>query len=141
MIYEAACAFLGRAPMWRPPTPCRRFPPSVRSPAHGEDVVCALDAVAAGYDPTPTTPRCARSSPARPTRAAAFRRYRENYPERRELARRAVALSLPLPGAIPMLNRYGTRVEPLSPAIFSRLPSCYLRFRGRAAAGASGGNR
>ncbi|HEX4462584.1 MAG TPA: DUF3410 domain-containing protein, partial [Polyangia bacterium] len=116
MIYDAACAFLGRTPTWRaadslPPPPA---PILVRSREDG--VLAALEAVAAGYDPAADDAalRALVAGPA-DARGAAFRQYRERYPERRELAGRAVHMALPLPRAIAMLNRYGTRVEP-SPA-------------------------
>ena len=111
MIYDAACAFLGVTPTWQtrdslPP------PPSAVVVDRGDDgVAAALEAVAAGYDP---------SADDAATRAfvdgAAFRRYREEYPERRELDGRVVRFTRPLVDAIRMLNAYGARVEPLAPA-------------------------
>jgi erythronate-4-phosphate dehydrogenase len=113
MIYDAACAFLDRAPTWRatdslPPAPA---PLVVRTRQDG--VLAALEAVAAGYDPA-ADDAALRAFTAGPAdgRGAAFRKYREQYPERRELGRRAVHLARPLPEAIAMLNRYGALVEP-----------------------------
>jgi erythronate-4-phosphate dehydrogenase len=117
MIYEAACAFLGRAPTWSarqslPPPPARVV---VRSAEDG--VRAVLEAVAAGYDigaDDAALRAIARSGQVAEARGAAFRKYREQYPERRELAGRVVHLPRPLPDAIAMLNRYGARVEPLA---------------------------
>jgi erythronate-4-phosphate dehydrogenase len=116
MIYDAACAFIGRTPSWRmrdslPPPP---EPLILRA---GEDgVLAALEAVAAGYDlaADDAALRAVVAGPAE-GRAAAFRRYRERYPERRELAGRAVRMPRPLPDAIRMLNAWGARVEPSLP--------------------------
>lgn len=116
MVYEAACAFLGRAPTWKaadslPPAPA---PLVVRSTDDG--VLAALEAVAAGYDQA-ADDAALRALVAAPAdgRGAAFRKYREQYPERRELGRRAVHFATPLPQAIAMLDRYGARVEPSLP--------------------------
>jgi erythronate-4-phosphate dehydrogenase len=116
MIYDAACAFLGRTPTWRAADSLPLPPSPIVVRGREDGVLAALEAVAAGYDPAADDAalRALVAGPA-DARAAAFRRYRENYPERRELAGRAVHMALPLPRAIAMLNRYGTRVEP-SPA-------------------------
>ena len=116
MIYAAACDFLGRAPKWRAADSLPRPAERIVVRAREDGVLAALEAVAAGYDPAADDAalRALVAGPA-DARGAAFRRYRENYPERRELARRGVHMTLPLPRAIAMLNRYGTRVEP-SPA-------------------------
>ena len=53
------------------------------------------------------TSRCPTSEPI----GAAFRRYRERYPERRELDGRVVRFTRPLVDAIRMLNAYGARGE------------------------------
>jgi erythronate-4-phosphate dehydrogenase len=110
MIYDAACAFLGVAPTWiaresLPPPPA---PIVVRRRDDG--VLAALEAVAAGYDPSADDSALRKMS----GDGAAFRRYRENYPERRELDGRVVKMAAPLVDAIRMLNAYGVRVEPLA---------------------------
>ena len=117
MIYDAACRFLGRAPTWRTTDSLPPAPSPLVVTWREDGVLAALEAVAAGYDPADDDAalRALVAGPA-DARGAAFRSYREHYPERRELARRAVHMPIPLPRAIAMLNRYGTRVEP-SPKI------------------------
>ncbi|HEY2743133.1 MAG TPA: 4-phosphoerythronate dehydrogenase [Polyangia bacterium] len=109
MIYDAACAFLGVAPTWTPRGSLPPPPGAVIIDRRDDGVAAALQAVAAGYDPAADDAA---------TRAfadgAAFRRYREEYPERRELDGRVVKFATPLHDAIRMLNAYGARVEPLS---------------------------
>ena len=78
-----------------------------------DGVPAALAAVAAGYDPAADD--AATRGFAERADGAAFRRYREDYPERRELDGRAVRFATPLVDAIRMLNAYGARVEPLAP--------------------------
>jgi erythronate-4-phosphate dehydrogenase len=115
MIYDAACTFLGRAPAWSPRDSLRppRDPVVVR--ARQDGVPAALEAVAAGYD-IAADDAVLRAIAAAPVdeRAAAFRRHREHYPERRELGARAVRFPRPLADAIRMLNAWGARVEPVA---------------------------
>jgi erythronate-4-phosphate dehydrogenase len=116
MIYEAACAFLGRTPTWRTRDSLPPAPEEVVVRAAEDGVAAALEAVAAGYDigrDDAALRAIVGSGEEAAARAAKFRRYREQYPERRELGGRAVRMSRPLPEAIRMLNRYGARVEPL----------------------------
>ena len=113
MIYDAACAFLGVTPTWTPRQSLPPPPGAVTVPARTDGVTAALVAVAAGYD-VDADDAALRAIVAGPAagRGAAFRRYREGYPERRELDGRAVRFALPLSNAIRMLNAYGVRVEP-----------------------------
>ncbi len=108
MIYDAACAFLGVTPTWTPrqslPTPPGRIVVDRRD----DGVAAALEAVAAGYDVAADDAAMRAFSD-----GVAFRKYRENYPERRELDGRPVRFTRPLVDAIRMLNAYGARVEPL----------------------------
>jgi erythronate-4-phosphate dehydrogenase len=115
MVYDAACAFLGRTPTWSPRDSLPPPPGRVVVRAHEDGVLAALEAVAAGYD-LAADDAALRAIVAGPAagRAAAFRRHRENYPERRELGTRAVFFPRPLPDAIRMLNAWGARVEPLA---------------------------
>lgn len=115
MIYDAACAFVGVAPTWTPRQSLPPPPERVVVRAHQDGVAAALEAVAAGYD-LDADDRALRAivAGAPETRGAAFRRYREQYPERRELDGRAVYFPRPLPDAIRMLNAYGARVEPVA---------------------------
>lgn len=106
MIYDAACAFLGAAPAWSPRDSLPPPPGPVVVERRDDGVGAALEAVAAGYDPA------ADDAALRAMRdGATFRRYRESYPERRELDGRAVRMRAPLVDAIRMLNAYGVRVE------------------------------
>jgi len=116
MIYDAACAFVGRTPTWTPRASLPPPPSAVTVRARVDGVAAALAAVAAGYDlgADDAALRAIVAAPA-DTRAAAFRRYREQYPERRELGGRAVRFAQPLPDAIRMLNAWGARVEPALP--------------------------
>jgi erythronate-4-phosphate dehydrogenase len=113
MIYDAACAFVGVTPVWTPRDSLPPAPPTVTVRARVDGVAAVLEAVAADYD-LATDDAALRTIIAGPAdgRGRAFRKYRENYPERRELDGRAVKMALPLPGAIGMLNAYGVRVEP-----------------------------
>jgi erythronate-4-phosphate dehydrogenase len=108
MIYDAACAFLGAAPIWTPALP--PVGPAVIA-RRDDGVAAALEAVAAGYQPGADHDALARMVAA-PDGGAAFRRYREQYPVRRELDGRVVQMATPLVDAIRMLNAYGVRVEP-----------------------------
>ncbi|HEY1587911.1 MAG TPA: DUF3410 domain-containing protein, partial [Polyangia bacterium] len=104
-----ACAFLGVTPTWTTRDSLPPPPSAVIVDRRDDGVAAALQAVAAGYDPAADDAA---------TRAfadgAAFRRYREEYPERRELGGRVVKFAAPLVDAIRMLNAYGARVEPLA---------------------------
>jgi erythronate-4-phosphate dehydrogenase len=110
MIYDAACAFLGVAPAWTPRDSLPPPPEAIVIDRRDDGVPAALAAVAAGYDPAAddAATRAFADGPA-------FRRYREDYPERRELGSRVVRFVAPLVDAIRMLNAYGARVEPLAP--------------------------
>ena len=112
MIYDAACAFLGVHADLEPAP------------------VAAAGAGAAGHRPARRRRRggarggrrrlsigsrrrgAARGSSPTATTVRSFRRYREQYPERRELNGRPVRFVAPLTDAIRMLNAYGARVEP-----------------------------
>lgn len=111
MIYDAACAFLGVTPAWTPRDSLPPPPDRVVVRAQEDGVGAALEAVAAGYDPA-ADDDALRALVASGDDGTGFRRYRETYPERRELDGRAVHLPRPLPDAIRMLNAYGARVEP-----------------------------
>ncbi|MDB4965607.1 MAG: D-isomer specific 2-hydroxyacid dehydrogenase NAD-binding protein [Myxococcales bacterium] len=113
MIYEAACAFLGVTPVWTPGDSLPPAPATVTVRSRVDGVAAVLEAVAAGYDVAADDAalRAIVDGPAE-LRGRAFRKYREDYPERRELDGRAVRLPLPLPSAEAMLNAYGVRVEP-----------------------------
>jgi erythronate-4-phosphate dehydrogenase len=108
MIYDAACAFLGVAPTWTPRQSLPPPPGPIVVDRRDDGVAAALQAVAAGYD-IAADDAAMRAF----TDGAAFRKYRENYPVRRELDGRPVRFARPLPDAIRMLNAYGARVEPL----------------------------
>jgi erythronate-4-phosphate dehydrogenase len=110
MIYDAACAFLGVAPTWTTRDSLPPPPAAIVVNRRDDGVPAALEAVAAGYDPAAddAATRAFVDGPA-------FRKYREDYPERRELGQRAVRFVAPLVDAIRMLNAYGARVEPLAP--------------------------
>lgn len=111
MIYDAACAFLGVTPTWTPRDALPPPPARIVVARRDDGVAAALEAVAAGYDPA-ADDRALRAIVAAGDDGTAFRRYRETYPERRELDGRVVQLAAPLPDAIRMLNAYGARVEP-----------------------------
>ncbi|MCA1662680.1 MAG: 4-phosphoerythronate dehydrogenase [Myxococcales bacterium] len=113
MIYDAACAFLGVAPTWSPRDSLPPPPGAVVVDLGEDGVAAALDAVAAGYDPR-ADDAALRALVARGDDGSGFRKYRESYPERRELDGRPVKFVAPLVDAIRMLNAYGARVEPLS---------------------------
>jgi erythronate-4-phosphate dehydrogenase len=108
MIYDAACAFLGVTPAWTPRQSLPPPPGAIVIDRRDDGVGAALQAVAAGYDPAADDAALRAFSD-----GAAFRAYRENYPERRELDGRPVKFVAPLTDAIAMLNAYGARVEPL----------------------------
>lgn len=109
MIYDAACVFLGVTPTWTTRDSLPPPPGAIVVDRRDDGVAAALHAVAAGYDPAAddAATRAFADGPA-------FRRYREEYPERRELDGRVVRFVTPLPDAIRMLNAYGARVEPLA---------------------------
>jgi erythronate-4-phosphate dehydrogenase len=111
MIHDAACAFLGVTPTWSP----RDSLPPAGAPVvidRGDDGVAAvLQAVAAGYDPA-VDDAALRAIVAGGDDGTKFRRYRDHYPERRELDGRVVRFVEPLPDAIRMLNAYGVAVAP-----------------------------
>ncbi|HEX8950645.1 MAG TPA: DUF3410 domain-containing protein, partial [Polyangia bacterium] len=108
MIYDAACAFLGVAPTWTPRASLPPAPGAIVVDRGDDGVLAALQAVAAGYDVADDDAALRAFGD-----GAAFRKYREDYPERRELDGRAVRFARPLTDAIRMLNAYGARVEPL----------------------------
>src|SRR5439155_5574287 len=113
MIYDAACLFLKVAPRWSqrdslPPAP---GPVVVRRSDDG--VPAVLEAVAAGYD-IAADDSWFRAHVASSNDGGGFRKFRESYPERRELDGRAVQLVAPLVDAVRMLNAYGVGVEPLA---------------------------
>jgi erythronate-4-phosphate dehydrogenase len=114
MVYEAACAFLGITPLWSPrdSLPPRTSRVSVNV-AGLDDAEVVLEAVRGGYRiaDDDAALRAIAASPA-DVRAAAFRRYREQYPERRELGAGPAALSTARPRAIAALNALGVAVEP-----------------------------
>ncbi len=112
MIYDAACAFLGIAPTWTPRASLPPPPGAVVIDRRDDGVAAALEAVAAGYDPS-ADDAALRALVAGGDDGSGFRKYREDYPERRELDGRVVKFATPLPDAIRMLNAYGARVEPL----------------------------
>jgi erythronate-4-phosphate dehydrogenase len=114
MIYEAACAFLKITPTWSPRESLPPAPARIVVQCRQDGVAAALEAVAAGYDPA-ADDQALRAIVAAGDDGTAFRRYRERYPERRELDGRVVQLPAPLPDAIRMLNAYGARVEPALP--------------------------
>ena len=111
MIYDAACAFFGVAPAWAPRDSLPPPPGPIVIDRSDDGVAAALAAVAAGYDPG-ADDAALRALVGSGDDGAGFRKYRENYPERRELGGRAVRFVRPLPDAIRMLNAYGARVEP-----------------------------
>jgi len=108
MIYDAACAFLGVAPTWSPRDSLPPPPGPIVIDRRDDGVPAALQAVAAGYDV-----RADDAALRAFADGAAFRSYREKYPERRELDGRPVRFTRPLVDTIRMLNAYGARVEPL----------------------------
>lgn len=108
MIYDAACALLGVTPTWTPRESLPPPPGAIVIDRRDDGVPAALEAVAAGYDVAADDAAMRAFAD-----GAAFRKYRERYPERRELDGRPVRFSRPLPDAIRMLNAYGARVEPL----------------------------
>lgn len=112
MIYDAACAFLGVTPTWTTRESLPPAPGPIVIVRRDDGVAAALEAVAAGYDPT-RDDAALRALVAAGDDGTGFRKYRENYPERRELDGRPVRFVQPLPDAIRMLNAYGARVEPL----------------------------
>jgi len=113
MIYDAACAFLGVTPTWTPRQSLPPPPGAIVVDRRDDGVAAALHAVAAGYDPS-ADDAALRALVERGDDGTGFRKYRENYPERRELDGRPVKFVAPLVDAIRMLNAYGARVEPLS---------------------------
>jgi erythronate-4-phosphate dehydrogenase len=113
MIYDAACAFLGVTPTWTPRESLPPPPGAIVIDRRDDGVAAVLQAVAAGYDPADDD-AALRALVDAGDDGIGFRKYRENYPERRELARRAVRFATPLTDAIRMLNAYGARVEPLA---------------------------
>lgn len=113
MIYDAACAFVGVAPTWNPRDSLPPPPGRVVVDRRADGVAAALLAVAAGYDAREDD-AALRALVDGGDDGSGFRRYRENYPERRELDGRAVSFVAPLVDAIRMLNAYGARVEPAS---------------------------
>jgi erythronate-4-phosphate dehydrogenase len=115
MIYDAACAFLGVTPTWAPRDSLPPPPGAVVVDRRDDGVLAALQAVAAGYDPR-ADDAALRALVDGGDDGVGFRKYRENYPERRELDGRCVRFTQPLTDAIRMLNAYGARVEPLAPA-------------------------
>jgi erythronate-4-phosphate dehydrogenase len=94
MVYEAFCRHLGIAPSWTPSLP----PASALAidSRDKSDATVVLEAVAAEYsiDADDTALRRILARPVE-ERAAAFRRLRDNYPERRELGIRLVTFSPP----------------------------------------------
>ena len=108
MIYDAACAFLGVTPTWTPRESLPPPPGAIVIDRRDDGVPAALEAVAAGYDVAADDAAMRAFAD-----GATFRKYRERYPERRELDGRPVRFTRPLPDAIRMLNAYGARVEPL----------------------------
>jgi erythronate-4-phosphate dehydrogenase len=108
MIYDAACAFLGVTPTWSPRDSLPPPPGPIVIDRRDDGVAAALHAVAAGYDVAADDAALRAFAD-----GAAFRAYREHYPERRELDGRPVRFVAPLVDAIRMLNAYGARVEPL----------------------------
>jgi erythronate-4-phosphate dehydrogenase len=115
MIYDAACAFLGVTPTWTPRASLPPPPGAIVVDRRDDGVAAALTAVAAGYD-VGADDAALRALVARGDDGSGFRKYRERYPERRELDGRPVRFVTPLVDAIRMLNAYGARVEPLAPA-------------------------
>jgi erythronate-4-phosphate dehydrogenase len=113
MIYDAACTFLGVAATWSPRDSLPPSPGAVLVDRRDDGVAAALHAVAAGYDPR-ADDAALRALVDGSDDGTGFRKYRENYPERRELDGRPVKFVAPLVDAIRMLNAYGVRVEPLS---------------------------
>lgn len=115
MVYAAACRFLGVVPSWRPgpellppnPTDGRR-PDRDSSGRSDEEMLAQL----LGYD-IRADDRALRRMVALPTaeRGAAFRRYRENYPVRRELTGARLFLPGPRPRLQAMLAALGARVS------------------------------
>lgn len=96
MVYEAACAFLGRAPTWRPALPP---PPVVAVSTRGKpDAAILLEAMAAGYRVDADDAALRRIVALPPAeRAPAFIAFRQSYPERRELDLDRLALTPPRP--------------------------------------------
>jgi erythronate-4-phosphate dehydrogenase len=112
MIYDAACAFLGLPAIWQPRTALPPPPGPVVVQRRDDGVAAVLEAVAAGYDPAGDDAALRRFVSGGDD-GTLFRRHREHYPERRELAGRRVKLAVPLVDAIRMLNAYGVAVEAL----------------------------
>jgi hypothetical protein len=96
------------APTWSPRDSLPPPPGPIVIDRRDDGVTAALQAVAAGYDLAADDAALRAFAD-----GAAFRSYRENYPERRELDGRPVRFTRPLVDAIRMLNAYGARVEPL----------------------------
>ena len=111
MIYDAACAFLGVAPTWTPRDSLPPPPGPIVVDRRDDGVLAALYAVAASYDPAADDAGL-RALVDGGDDGVGFRKYRESYPERRELDGRPVRFVAPLVDAIRMLNAYGARVEP-----------------------------
>ncbi len=112
MIYDAACAFLGVTPTWTQRDSLPPPPGPIVIDRRDDGVDAALSAVAAGYS-VAVDDATLRALVASGDDGSRFRKYRESYPERRELDGRVVRFTRPLPDAIRMLNAYGARVEPL----------------------------
>ena len=89
MIYDAACAFIGVAPTWTPRDSLPPPPGAIVIDRRDDGVPAALAAVAAGYDPR-ADDAALRALVDGSDDGAGFRKYRERYPERRELGARVV---------------------------------------------------
>jgi erythronate-4-phosphate dehydrogenase len=82
MVYQAACRFLGVTPSWNPTLPPRA---PLELPDDADDEALLLRALRSSYR-IEDDDAALRQIVADPDPAAAFRRYREHYPERRELS-------------------------------------------------------
>jgi hypothetical protein len=108
MIYDAACAFLGTTPTWMPRASLPPPPGAIVIDRRDDGVAAALEAVAAGYDPR-ADDAALRALVDAGDDGSGFRKYRESYPERRELDGRVVKFAALLVDAIRMFNA-GARV-------------------------------
>jgi len=107
--YDAVCAFLGVSGTWQPTLPLTA--PLTINPTGKSDTTLVLEAVAAGYRLDDDS-RALNRIVGLPTGevGAAFRRYRQSYPERRELSSLSLIFSPPRESPPEGLTALGARV-------------------------------
>lgn len=115
-VYEAACRHLGVAPRWRPGPDLLPANPldGLAAPSAGRgDLAVLREVVLRSYDPRVDDDALRRlcALPAG-ERGAAFRRYREAYPARRELTGARLRLDEPRPALRAALEALGAVVLP-----------------------------